>query len=248
MPSPAAGKPDADVERPEVGRRSDTGTRCGDTAHGERLQRRRDRAEPCAEEQGSADQSREPRDTAEERHTHGKEKHSGVDRIVRPHAVKDASNEGSCHENRSRIAGVEEARLCRQPETARIERDKGEHAAVGEEENPRDKGGRERASLDKRLDEEAAPCTLRQNDGIGQTHRAHHDGERGEYAECSEECRARKMFHDEQAYHGADDHREVGGESKVADALTLARWREDQCRESRRCRCRHGKDDAVEET
>ena len=56
------------------------------------------------------------------------------------------------------------------------------------------------------------------------------------------------MLHDEQANHGADNHREVGGESKVADALTLARWREDQCRESRRCRCRHGKDDAVEET
>ena len=55
------------------------------------------------------------------------------------------------------------------------------------------------------------------------------------------------MFHDEQANHGANDHREVGGESKVADALTLARWWENQCRECRRCRCRHGEDDAVEQ-
>ena len=118
-------KSDADIQRPEVSCGRNARTRRRSAAHGECLECRGDRAETDAEEQCGSDQPGEFCDAAEEGHSSGKEEKPRADSVIRALLVKDTSDEGARHQNRARIACVEEARLCGEPETARIKWDEG---------------------------------------------------------------------------------------------------------------------------
>ena len=106
---------------------------------------------------------------SETEETDRKEQQLRIDHIVRALAVKDAPHEGARHDDRARIARVKETCLLREPERARIERDEGEHASVGEERNARDGGGCKGFSFDECFDRELPHLPLRQDDFIRQT-------------------------------------------------------------------------------
>jgi hypothetical protein len=132
------------------------------------LECRGDRAETDAEEQCGSDQPGEFCDAAEEGHSSGKEEKPRADSVIRALLVKDTSDEGTRHQNRARIACVEEARLCGEPETARIKWDEGKHAAVGKEENACDESGRHCTALNERAYGNRARGSLRQYNRIRQ--------------------------------------------------------------------------------
>ena len=240
---------DADVERPEVGGSRDTCARGGCTAYGECLEGGRNRAKACAEEKRCRDEACESHDRAEEEYPRREEQQPRIDGVVRSLAVEDASDEGACHEDGARIARIEEARLGGEPEAARIERDKGEDASVGEEENARDECGGKGTPLNECADGKCA-CRpfLRKDDLVGEfLPAARGDGDGGENAERGKERCCGEMFHEQKTDHRPHHHRQIRRESKVADALALAGGGENQCH---KCSCRrrcNSEDNAVQE-
>lgn len=243
------GKADADVEQPEIRGRRDAGTRSRRPLHCKRLKRRRQRAKADAEHRSRAQKAHDALDLTEHQHADGEKDKAGINGIIRPLDIKETADNRARQDDDEREDHEEQARLGLQAKAFGIKRDKRQNAAVGKEHEAAEQGRRQRARLDKIGDVKALfrarhglDDVVRQAFGVGSP-----EGQHSEARDEEEKSAAAEIADEQQTDHGADDHGEICRHGKVADALALARGRQNQGRHGRsggRC---HRKDAAVQQ-
>ena len=245
-PQGRGGDADADVERPEVGRGRKTRALGRHARDGERLEGGTDGAEARAEDGGGEEEGGGALGGGEAKKAAEEEDEPRIDRVVGALLVEEAADEGARRHDDEGEDGEEGADAFVHAERARVERDEGQDAAVGEEDDAAEKRHGHGALF---YEGKAARLVLRgQDDGVGEPLAVREpkreegarreEGEHGERAAGADE---------EQADEGADDHREVRREREVADARALLRRGQHERRQRRRRRRAEREFDAVHE-